>query len=368
MQDEGIRSGIQFYSESGFGMEGLVKVVSAVLLAVSVLSAIACTGGTSELATTPSEPTTDVQGMVDAGIRGTQQAEAALDATVEARVVTTLTTANQTAAPIPTNTPWPTDTPWPTATPYPIPTPWPTNAPWPTEMPYPTAMPYQTPPSPPPSPRSTRTPRPTAMPYPTAAPYQTPTPRPPPTLRPAQTARPASTQWPTPTQWPTLTPRPTSTPRPSLTPRPTLRPGERLSLRQYAARHAGGPGAIYVGDLSQLVGPAPAQGLGDANDNVPLEYLEQNRHIFETDYYRSLLDRANLTDPQPLVSNGEKFRIRYACVDRELLPCKLQIVYFVENVRERTKGQIDLNQSQGGMCICLRRGIVLGIRQQCFGP
>ncbi len=27
-----------------------------------------------------------------------------------------------------------------------------------------------------------------------------------------------------------------------------------------------------------------------------------------------------------------------------------------------------LNQSQGGMCICLRRGIVLGIRQQCFGP
>ena len=28
----------------------------------------------------------------------------------------------------------------------------------------------------------------------------------------------------------------------------------------------------------------------------------------------------------------------------------------------------ELNQSQGGMCICLRRGIVLGIRQQCFGP
>ena len=29
---------------------------------------------------------------------------------------------------------------------------------------------------------------------------------------------------------------------------------------------------------------------------------------------------------------------------------------------------MNLNQSQGGMCICLRRGIVLGIRQQCFGP
>ncbi len=47
--------------------------------------------------------------------------------------------------------------------------------------------------------------------------------------------------------------------------------------------------------------------------------------------------------------------------------------------RNRTPGRVlsvefdhkmawDLNQSQGGMCICLRRGIVLGIRQQCFGP
>ncbi len=33
-----------------------------------------------------------------------------------------------------------------------------------------------------------------------------------------------------------------------------------------------------------------------------------------------------------------------------------------------TKAEKTLNQSQGGMCICLRRGIVLGIRQQCFGP
>ena len=27
-----------------------------------------------------------------------------------------------------------------------------------------------------------------------------------------------------------------------------------------------------------------------------------------------------------------------------------------------------LNQGQGGMCICLRRGIGLGIWQECFGP
>ena len=27
-----------------------------------------------------------------------------------------------------------------------------------------------------------------------------------------------------------------------------------------------------------------------------------------------------------------------------------------------------LNQSQGGMCICLRRGIVPGVSRECFGP
>ena len=31
------------------------------------------------------------------------------------------------------------------------------------------------------------------------------------------------------------------------------------TLEQAAARRAGGPGAIYVGDLSQLVGPAPLE-------------------------------------------------------------------------------------------------------------
>ena len=116
-----------------------------------------------------------------------------------------------------------------------------------------------------------------------------------------------------------------------------------MSLRQYAARHAGGPGAIYVGDLRQLVGPPPGgvkEALGDVNSNVPLEYLQKNIHIFETDYYRSLLDKAKLTNPAPLTSSGEDHNIQYACINRSLLPCKLQTVYFAENVRERTNGQV----------------------------
>ena len=116
-----------------------------------------------------------------------------------------------------------------------------------------------------------------------------------------------------------------------------------MSLRQYAARHAGGPGAIYVGDLRQLVGPSPGgvkEALGDVNSNVPLEYLQKNIHIFETDYYHSLLDKAKLTNPTPLTSSGEDHNIQYACINRSLLPCKLQTVYFAENVQERTNGQV----------------------------
>ena len=126
-------------------------------------------------------------------------------------------------------------------------------------------------------------------------------------------------------------------------------------LKAVAAELAGGPGAIYVGDLSQLVGPPPGLSevededtgevslddpLGDGSGNVPLEHLQKNIHIFETDYYRSLLDKAKLTDPTPLTSSGETVEIQYACINRSLLPCTLQTVYFAENVRERTEEQV----------------------------
>ena len=36
-----------------------------------------------------------------------------------------------------------------------------------------------------------------------------------------------------------------------------------MTLEAYAAKYEGGPGAIYVGDLNQLVGPAPSEDQGD---------------------------------------------------------------------------------------------------------
>ena len=138
---------------------------------------------------------------------------------------------------------------------------------------------------------------------------------------------------------------PTATTAPTATsPPPTATPAAMTNdLAQVAAQLAGQPGSIYVGDLAQLVGPSPGgvdEALGDGTGNVPLEFLEKNRHIFETDYYGSLLDKAKLTNPTPLTSSGESFNIQYACINRSLLPCKLQTVYFAENVRERTNGQV----------------------------
>ena len=51
------------------------------------------------------------------------------------------------------------------------------------------------------------------------------------------------------------------------------------SLRDIAAKLAGGPGAIYLGDLNQLVGPAPTKGEGDAEGTVPLFALEIHKYV-----------------------------------------------------------------------------------------
>ena len=118
-----------------------------------------------------------------------------------------------------------------------------------------------------------------------------------------------------------------------------------MSLQQYAARHAGGPGAIYVGDLSQLVGPAPGHDLGDQDGLVPLQAIEEHDWIYESDYYHALLDKANLTNPTRLTSRGENIHIQHACINRALLPCQLIQQYLVPNLEERTNGQLILRVS-----------------------
>ena len=161
---------------------------------------------------------------------------------------------------------------------------------------------------------------------------------------------------------PTEPPAPTATTAPTATPaqaaqaiaEPTATPAEQAmsgdeDLVAYAARVAGGPGAIYVGDLNQLVGPASDVSLGgiDAagkpDGSVPLESLKRHSWIYDSPYYRDLLDKAKLTDPTPLTTTGEEFEFQYACTNRALLPCKLMEFYLLPKVAERTNGQLIIN-------------------------
>ena len=138
-----------------------------------------------------------------------------------------------------------------------------------------------------------------------------------------------ATQAPTATQVPTVPP--TEPP-----------PMEGETLRQAAARLAGGPGAIYAGDVSLMVGPAPVPDLGGFDGDVPLEPLERHLYLYEHPFYQNLLDKANYTNPTELVSSGEEHVIQHASVNRALLPCILVQNFLAPNLYDRTNGQLEI--------------------------
>ena len=155
---------------------------------------------------------------------------------------------------------------------------------------------------------------------------------------------------------PTEAPAPTAAPTATTAPAPPTAAstgGTTISadeeLVDYAAQVAGGPGAIFVGDLSQLEGPAPESSLGGIDDegksdgSVPLESLERHNWIYDSPYYQDLLEKAKLTDPTPLITTGEEFEYQYACTNRALLPCKLIEYYLIPNLAERTNDQLIIN-------------------------
>ena len=112
------------------------------------------------------------------------------------------------------------------------------------------------------------------------------------------------------------------------------------TLEQYAAEHAGGVGAIYVGDLNQLVGPAASIDQGDFDGNVPLSALENHAYVYESDFYQKILAKANLLNPTPLTSKGVSIEIQHACINRALGPCKVLESTLVPWLEARTNGQL----------------------------
>ena len=151
------------------------------------------------------------------------------------------------------------------------------------------------------------------------------------------------------TQPPTATtaPQPTDTPEPTeaemeeeATPVPAASDVD-PALLAYANEFANKPGAIYVGDINQLVGPAKSVEQGDFDGNVTLESLERHLWIYESSFYQEILEKAKLTDPTPMTYDGETITIQHACINRALLPCVALETFFAPNLLERTNGKVE---------------------------
>lgn len=172
-----------------------------------------------------------------------------------------------------------------------------------------------------------------------------------------EAATPEPTQAPTATTAPEPTAVPTEEPEAMMEEEPTEAMEEETmegdpALMAYATDNAGGPGAIFVGDINQMVGPAPLtlggdpdSDLGDSEGNVPLSALQDHLWLYESDYYQSLIERANLANPTELTSSGESITIQHACINRALLPCKIIEQYWAPNLEARTNGQLILEVS-----------------------
>ena len=78
-----------------------MRIIILIVLVIFGLTAVACTSEAPSPADTQtaSPPTPDVPATVEAGVRGTREAETAIDATVEAKVAATLTTSTPTPTP-----------------------------------------------------------------------------------------------------------------------------------------------------------------------------------------------------------------------------------------------------------------------------
>lgn len=190
----------------------------------------------------------------------------------------------------------------------------------------------------------------------------------PPTVSPSEVVLPTSTPRPTPEAVPPTAgqPEPTATTAPTPAPTepaatavpPTTVPAPTRSpaLLEYAAEHANGPGAIFAGDATQLLGPPPHESLmfgvheaiyRQASAAAVLGFqpagIPDHLFIYNSGYYQDLIEKAKLTEPTELTSTGESIKIQHVCIDRNLPTCVLVQTYWAPNLWERTNGQVELS-------------------------
>ena len=160
-----------------------------------------------------------------------------------------------------------------------------------------------------------------------------------PTATSAPTAAPTAVP---PTEAPTEAPAPTEAAAAEEPEEDTAASDVDPALMAAAEARSGGPGAFYLGDgdFSPLVGPAPAEGLGDADDMVNLAGLERESYLFDSQYYKDLVEAANFTNPTEMTYTGDPIEIQFACINRTVAPCELWANFFKPQIEARTNGKV----------------------------
>ncbi len=80
--------------------------------------------------------------------------------------------------------------------------------------------------------------------------------------------------------------------------------------------------------------------MGDKDDMVNLDGLQRERYIFDSQYYRDLVEKANFTNPTEITYDGDPIEIQFACINRTVAPCELWDAFFRAEVEERTNGKV----------------------------
>ena len=73
---------------------------------------------------------------------------------------------------------------------------------------------------------------------------------------------------------------------------------------------------------------------------VNLAGLERESYLFDSQYYKDLVEKANFTNPTELTYDGEPIEIQFACINRTVAPCELWANFFKPQVEARTNGKV----------------------------
>ena len=110
--------------------------------------------------------------------------------------------------------------------------------------------------------------------------------------------------------------------------------------------------------------PSGVEWLGDVPEHWAVLTLGQIADSFRTGPFGSMLHQSDYVEGGIPVINPVHMRGGEIVED----PSRTVSAAVADRLSSYRLGLHDLNQGQGGMCIRLRRGIGLGIWQECFGP